>query len=134
MSLGNWDPNEAHSNIDIKQIDLEEIIQLGNIKDVEHNCKHLNESQLEKSLLLIKQDKNFWVKMCEEKPTDAILNLIYFFTVAEEQNSVLSAGNESSVIALTKILKGRGENLGKENLQWIRNHSSNRFLPNGSIF
>lgn len=134
MSLGNWDPNEAHSQIDVNHIDLDEFIQLGHLEGVEHNCKNLSEVQLKTLEVLMKQGKNFWLQSCEKLPRESITPLIYFFTVAEEQHSQLEAGNNSPVIALNTLLKSRGEHLGKEDLVWIREHSSNRFLPNGSVF
>ncbi|MGB5325866.1 MAG: hypothetical protein WBN40_10640, partial [Pseudomonadales bacterium] len=61
------------------------------------------------------------------------LALMRFFTCAEMQLPGWQAGDKSPVIAINKILKRRGHKLDKAMLGWIRQHSDNRFLPNGPL-
>ena len=51
--------------------------------------------------------------------------------VAEMRLPGCSVGEKSPVIALNRLLKARGARLDAAQLHWLRQHSSNRFLPNG---
>lgn len=59
--------------------------------------------------------------------------LIQFFTLAEMQLPEWHAGVESPVIPLAKALRQRKMPLNKAQLQWIKQHSNNRYLPYGPL-
>lgn len=81
----------------------------------------------------MKQNQDYWFSCAEALNNDELWQLMQFFTLAEEADTAWAAGDQSPVIHLNKLRKSRDEKLQKEQLQWIREHSSNRFLPNGPI-
>ncbi|CAA0084778.1 Uncharacterised protein [BD1-7 clade bacterium] len=133
MTLGTWDPNIANKKLEAKETDLANYIEWGAEEIVESQCKNLPPETLSILIPLMKQSRTFWQEATESLVVDDVIKLIRFFTLAEEHNSQLEAGNDSPVIGLTRALKSRGESLDKTLLLWIRQHSSNRYLPNGSV-
>lgn len=131
MSTNTWEPSPG-----LPENPHHHIVQwaiLGNQKTVTDNIQQLSEQQVKLLQPFMKQDMTFWLKHSESLDNQQILQLIYFFTIAENNHSLLFAGNQSPVIALNRILKQRQCYLSKEDLLWIKQHSSNRFLPNGSL-
>jgi hypothetical protein len=63
---------------------------------------------------------------------DDIVGLIRLFTLGEEQYAEWSAGAQSPVVALVRELKSRGV-YTPELTRWIKGHTSNKFLPHGSL-
>lgn len=61
-----------------------------------------------------------------------IVALIRLFTLGEEQYPEWAAGAASPVIALVRELKTRGT-YDADITRWIKAHSSNKFLPHGSL-
>lgn len=112
---------------------MSEWINLGDKSQVNDNVSRLTQEQLAQLQVLIRKTAEFWRQTASELNNDSIFTLIYFFTVAEEKHSVLKMGNNSPVIALNQVLKSRNCLLSKDDLLWIKQNSSNRFLPNGSI-
>ncbi len=74
-----------------------------------------------------------WQEIAAQLDNADLRGLIRFFTLAEMQLNNCEAGAASPVIAINRVLKQRGEPLDRDELIWIRNHSSNRFLPNGPL-
>lgn len=133
MSIENWQPASEPSTVNIQDLQLEEFIALGHEDEVESHTQNLTPEQIKKLHLSIKQTRQFWMQAAKEISTQELHHLIRFFTLAEEHNSELQCGNDSPVIAFNKTLKKRDRALDKNFLLWIKEHSSNRFLPNGSI-
>ncbi len=133
MSLGTWTPNTEKKVLDINEIDISQFIPLGSEENVSISVTTLTDEQLHLLTTLIQQERDFWQQAAVDLSAENIICLIRFFTLVEEQHSQLTAGNNSPVITLNKILKQRKTPLSKEMLQWIKTNSSNRFLPNGSV-
>lgn len=74
-----------------------------------------------------------WQAAVADLDSEALWHLIRFLTAAEMQLPGWQAGAASPVIALNRLLRQRGTPLTREQLQWIRAHSDNRFLPNGAL-
>lgn len=65
--------------------------------------------------------------------TDAeLVALVRFFALAEVELPGWEAGKRSPAIACARELRARGSYPGELN-RWLRKHSSNRFLPYGSL-
>ena len=73
-----------------------------------------------------------WQKAVEPLKTGQIESLVRFLTLAEEAIGGWQAGDKSPVIALVKVLKGRGS-YDRALTRWIKANSGNRFLPHGSL-
>ncbi len=66
-------------------------------------------------------------------PSEQLLHLVRFFTLAEMQLSGWEAGAESPVIWIVKTLRRRKSPPSKDLLLWIKANSDNRFIPNGAL-
>jgi hypothetical protein len=135
MTLNTWTPENASAKISADDIEktLLEYIHIGAQQNLEQAIAELSPQQIQALTPLMKQDIAFWHTAADKLGTAEVIHLIHFFTLAEEKNSQLFAGKQSPVIALNKLLKKRNTPLSKEELLWIKSHSSNRFLPNGSV-
>ena len=108
MTIESWQPDSEKKIINAEELQLKEFIAMGDISDVEENTANLHPQHIEKLLPLMKQSREFWFTVASELSEQEIHQLIRFFTLAEENNSSLFAGNDSPVIALNKALKKNG--------------------------
>lgn len=136
MSINTWipAPEKNADTINISTQQLQELISIGKDNNIAEAIMQLSLSQIDTLAPLMKQPAAFWHNTAAALSAEDIVALIRFFTLAEEKHSALFAGNQSPVIALNKLLRKRDTPLPKAELLWIKAHSSNRFLPNGSIF
>lgn len=134
MTLNTWTPENLFKKItpEATAIALQEYIHIGALDNLEPVIESLTPEQIAGLTPLMKQSIEFWYTTADKLSQEEVIYLIHFFTLAEEKNSSLFAGKHSPVIALNKLLKKRNTPLSKEQLLWIKSHSSNRFLPNGS--
>lgn len=133
MTISTWNPAASKKNVTAREINLDSWIVMGEEMHVESQVKQLSSKAIDELTPLMKQETTFWQEAAKEIPSEKILCLIRFFTLAEEIHHQLSAGENSPVIALNRILKSRKQPLSKEMLAWIKKNSTNRFLPNGSV-
>lgn len=82
---------------------------------------------------LMKLPRSLWTETASDFSTAEVIALVRFFTLAEMQLPGWEAGADSPVIGLVKALRQRGAAPDKALLQWIREHSQNRYLPNGPL-
>lgn len=135
MTLNTWTPESQLAAISATDTaaTLQEYIHIGAQENLEQCIENLSPDQIQALTPLMKQDIGFWHSAADKLSNTEVIHLIHFFTIAEEKNSQLFAGKQSPVIALNRLLKQRNSPLSKEELLWIKSHSSNRFLPNGSV-
>lgn len=135
MSVGAWNPSDSENTASFI-IDLAIVRELATLAQ-KQSLTALNELLPETIIAdqqpLMKQSKEAWFEAAQVLSNEEILALIKFFTLAEMQLSGWEAGDQSPVIWLTKVLRKRKAPLSKELLLWIREHSDNRFLPNGAL-
>jgi hypothetical protein len=93
----------------------------------------LTPAQREQGQRLMKLPRTLWIEVATDFSTEEVLALVRFFTLAEMQLPGWEAGADSPVIGLVKALRLRGAAPDKALLQWIREHSQNRYLPNGPL-
>lgn len=74
-----------------------------------------------------------WQAAAKDYDAGALWHLMRFLTMAEMHLPGWQAGADSPVIHLNKLLKKTGSPLSTEQLQWLRTHSDNRFIPNGAL-
>lgn len=128
MSVESFDPSA------VSQLDQ------GRVSALCQLCKELDPQLAAGSIVLdavqiaefsntAKQD---WRPFLEALDSDVLLSLIRFFTLAEAQYSGFAAGDKSPVIAMVRVLKGRGD-YSSDVTGWIKQHSDNKFLPHGSL-
>lgn len=93
---------------------------------------HLTAEQLEllKALFLI--GTSSWTKFAQDKDDEELVSWIQVLTLCPEQYSGFDHGARSPVITLARVLRQRGTYPATLSA-WIKQHSTNRFLPHGSI-
>lgn len=133
MSINTWSPDSENTDITASALELKEYIDIGASDAIVIAVENLSAKNIHLLTTLIKQDSVFWQTAAKNLSTENIIHLMRFFTLAEEKHSALFAGKEASVIGLNKVLKIRKTPLPKEELLWIKAHTTNRYLPNGSV-
>lgn len=128
MSLGTWTPAETApqppSNDTLKQA-----ATLG------QNADHFpaqTPNGLGELQSWMKQPHSQWQPVLEPLETDTLINLVRFFTLAEQRWAGWEAGDKNPAIWICKVLKPRGAFPDAELTRWIKDHTDNRFLPYGN--
>lgn len=73
-----------------------------------------------------------WEEAAEGADAGEIVAWIRFFTLAEAKLAGFEAGAKSPVVPLARALRRRGE-YPADLTGWIKAHTTNRFLPHGSL-
>ena len=129
MSTGQWQPQASQP---ISQSVLHELIHLAQTA-IDTLSEQASEAVIHQYPYLIGQDRTSWQQATAELSLDQIIALIQFFTCAETLFPSWHCGPRSPVIHLVAILKQRNAFPGRSLTQWIRAHSTNRYLPYGAI-
>lgn len=134
MAIGSWEPPSTTPaegpHIDRSQLTL--FIDLAQNEQLEELATRLDVKTLRTQASLMKLDESAWRAEAANWSDEELWQLIRFFTVAEGLPG-WEAGDQSPVIWLNRALKQRGKPLDQMALRWIKAHSRNRFLPNGSL-
>jgi len=72
-----------------------------------------------------------WRRVAARFSDAEVRQLIRFLTLAEMHFAGWRTGQSSPVIPLARMLRERGQELEREFLLWLREHSDNRYLPYG---
>ncbi len=123
MSVGEFDPANLVEELRDELINELCSLMTGSVLDLEPN-------EISKYAPLVKHEG--WKKRSPEIESKVLMELIRLFTVGEEQYSEWIAEEKSPVIIFVKELKARGQ-FEKSLSQWIKNNTSNKFLPHGSL-
>ena len=127
MSTETWQP----ATKTVEPIASETLVEFA--ANADNAAKLIQEAKYQSLAYLMKQPLAFWQAPTEGFDETQLWQLMQFFALAEEASGEWFAGEHSPVTHLNKILKARGAKLDKEQLLWLRENSSNRFLPNGPI-
>ena len=73
-----------------------------------------------------------WEKFAENYDQTTIVQWIKVLVLCEEQLPGFECGAKSPVIGLARVLRNRGA-FPDDLTAWIKEHSTNRFLPYGSL-
>lgn len=135
MSVESWDPNAAQqqSGYQLEPKLLHNITQQHISQKSTEIRSYFEPEQLQIHAAMMKLGPEDWltaIASLEETELHALLEIL---TLAEMQIPGWEAGEESPVIYIVKYMRKNNMPLNKERLQWIRNNSTNRFLPNGPL-
>jgi|TARA_B110000116_G_scaffold268793_1_gene283523 hypothetical protein len=135
MSIDSWSPDTASTvaRYQIEQSLLMRFIDFAQQTDWSTLTTALTEHEIIQHQAIMKQTKDAWFNAAAGLDVKQIECLVRFFTVAEMQFSGWEVGADSPVIWLVKLLRHRNCAPNKELLLWIKNHSNNRFIPNGAL-
>lgn len=134
MTANTWQPAPQNPKPEDAEQALAQALSFSQKNDLTETINHLNEQQSKHLQCLMFLPKKLWIELVENQSSENIASLILLLTLAEFLKPEWERGNDSPVIILNKILKQRKTPLTKEQLQWIKNNSRNKFLPNGSVF
>jgi len=135
MSVGSWTPesSDASDSYQLSEHTLKLFIELSRQNELENLQTQMSKEQIEKECQAMKLTMSDWQSLTHLLDDDELYQLIRFFTRSEMLLPGWEAGAESPVVWLAKILRQRKSPLKKEQLQWIKSHSTNRFIPNGAL-
>jgi hypothetical protein len=132
MTVGAWTPDSATIEAGGKHIPAELIDGLLAAK-LDDIAAAFNETDAQKFAPWMRVTADEWKTAAEPLNAEQILHLIKAITLAEETFAGWECGDKSPAIALNKYYRKLGHKLAKEDLLWIRENSSNRFIPNGAL-
>ena len=135
MSLGSWNPADGSESL-VYQITPEVIAQCAGFATADNWTALPTWEQASlpsNACQMMKLDATQWQPALEPLDENTLLNLVRFFTAAEQQLPHWHGGDKSPVIWIARLLKKRGTPLSRDMVLWIKGNSDNRFLPNGPI-
>ncbi len=130
MSIGSWTPAGETS---IDRGFLVKAVEIAKQDQLEQLANHFDANECERYAPTMRLSQSDWLGALEDFDNDELRLLIKFFALAEMQLSGWEAGDSSPAIWASKVLKKRGERLSAEELLWLREHSTNRYIPNGRL-
>ncbi|MYD46203.1 MAG: hypothetical protein F4W92_07615 [Gammaproteobacteria bacterium] len=96
------------------------------------NQLQLTLEQLDSLRAIFLIDARTWTEFASDKKDAEVVSWIKLFTLCPEQYSGFDREDDSPVIALVRVLRLRG-GYPTYLTAWIKQHSTNRFLPHGSL-
>ncbi len=126
--VGTWEPAQA---VEVTSELLAKYVAFSRELDLSNLASSFPTGELATGAQLMKLQKKDW-QAADALVDDELVSLIRFFTQAEMQLTGWSAGKNSPVIYLVKLLKKRGA-FDPELKQWIKSNTDNRYLPNGAV-
>ena len=135
MSIGSWTPESGQQEDKpiIELTTLEPLLEFSQQAGPEQLATKLPPEIIQSHAWLMRTHKDSWFKIAARLDNQQLIALVRFFTLAEEQLPGWEAENKSPVIWLCRELKNRGQFPDPELIDWIKSHSSNKFLPYGNI-
>jgi hypothetical protein len=135
MTLGSWNPADGSESVSYR-IDPE-VIRLCAAFAAAGHWTALpgweKENLPGNACQMMKLGPEDWHGTLETLDSSTLLDLVRFFTVAEQQLPHWHGGDKSPVIWISRLLKKRGTPLSRDMVLWIKGNSDNRFLPNGPV-
>ena len=128
MSVESWDPKAANSRLSDKEIDR--FLVAANRLD--EPGFGLDEDEVKNLAPLSKHGSADWTIAGIGLGDAEVIALVRLFTLAEAEFALWEAGAKSPVVPLATLLKKRGA-YPDDLTAWIKAHTSNRFLPYGSL-
>ena len=127
MTIGVWTPNKGET-LSLAAIDrLLSALPHGSLEElIDYSAEDFRAYRSWMS-----ETTTAWA-VCEALEAASIQQLIRFFTLAERDWSGWEAGKSSPVIPLVALLK-RKQQFEPDFRRWIKQHTDNRYLPNGAV-
>ncbi|MCE2437567.1 MAG: hypothetical protein J4F97_06110 [Pseudomonadales bacterium] len=121
-----WDP--AQSNLTSADVQILARASAG----MDHPDLGLSKKEQAELLAAARKKSDTWQQLAVESSAEDVCSWVKALTLAEGRLSGFALGPNSPVIVLIRHLKRRGV-LPAELLRWVRAHTTNRFLPYGSL-
>lgn len=133
MTIGSWEPEKQSEvgSLSIDAADLQLFISLVESQQLDQLPGVLPEAIQQKAALM-KLPKGQWLEVLESYSDAQLLQLMEFFTVAEEQVPGWDAGEKNPCIWAGKLLKKRGAFPDKAFVDSLKSKTRNWFIPYGN--
>lgn len=129
MTLGTWSPDkDAPTQPSAEQ--LQQATELG--RDGSEAFPDVPPEGLQTLQPWMRQTRRAWHPMLQPMATEQLIDLVLFFTLAEQHWAGWEGGEKNPVVWVCKELKTRDAFPDDELTQWIKSHTENRFLPYGN--
>ena len=130
MTVNTFDPSTMNAPAD--ESALAQLCAMGGAFDSEGNTDALALSEQEVARFAPLLTIVDWAERAKALSDAEITGLIRIFTLGEMAYSSWVVGERSPVVPLVKALKLR-ESYDSELTSWIKAHTTNKFLPHGSL-
>lgn len=127
MSVESWEPGSRS----IRSADVDRLVEAS--EHLEAQDFGLSADEIARFAALARHEGALdWEAAAGPLPSAAIEGLVRLFTLAEMRFTGWESGARSPVVPMVAILKARGD-YPSTLTRWIKEHTSNRFLPHGSL-
>ncbi|HQQ62234.1 MAG TPA: hypothetical protein PLF22_01535 [Pseudomonadales bacterium] len=135
MSLGSWNPADGSQTLAYRPDTalLKHCATFASSDNWGGLASWIQENLPPDAGQMMKLDAHSWQQPLHDLDNNTLLQLVRFFTVAEQMLPHWHGGDQSPVIWISRTLKKRGTPLPRDLVLWIKANSDNRFLPNGPI-
>lgn len=122
----NWDPTSQTLSLTHRDL-LNSLVVDTSVAQLQ-----LTSEQLDTLRVLFLIDARGWTEFASDKEDAELVHWIKLLSLIPEQHSGFNSGANSPVIPLVRVLRQRG-GYPTSLTVWIKQHSTNRFLPHGSL-
>jgi glycerol-3-phosphate O-acyltransferase len=133
MPIGEWQPDSSNQQTAIDTAKLEALIAISHQGQLLELANQLGDSEQQWLAHAMHARRDSWLQAAGDMSSDDLIHLMKALAIAEMNIAGCTVGEKSPVIYLNRLLKQRGAALCRQDLLWIKQHSNNRFLPNGPV-
>jgi glycerol-3-phosphate O-acyltransferase len=133
MPIGEWQPENSAQQTTIDTEKLEALIAISQRGELLELADQLGDDDQQWLAFSMHAVRDTWLQAADALSNDKLVHLMKALAIAEMNIPGCSVAEKSPVIYLNRLLKQRGDSLMREDLLWIKQHSNNRFLPNGPV-
>ena len=133
MAIGEWQPDNNVQQSSIDSAKLESLIAISERGELLQLADQLGDDEQQWLAFAMHAVRDIWQQATDALSSEQLVHLMKVLAIAEMNIPGCTVGEKSPVIYLNRLLKQRGDSLEREDLLWIKQHSNNRFLPNGPV-
>lgn len=132
-STGEWTPDQTAATLALDSNQLRRLAALSAQDKLEALATLLDRDEQQALSRSMQAGREPWYKAASPLADGELVDLIKTLAMAEMRLPNCACGAKSPVIHINRLLKQRGQALGTADLLWLKQHSTNRFIPNGPI-
>ena len=133
MPTDQWIPQNENTAFSLDSSHLRQLISLSAEDRLADMEAALSDEQTHWLAQAMQASREQWQSAASTLDDADLIHLFKSLAMAEMQIAGCTVGVKSPAIAINGLLKQRGGSLPRNELLWLRQNSSNRFLPNGPV-